>query len=838
MRKNLSIFFAVFFAAVLFFNSCNEELLDPCGEIEAEFMVAFEECNTGDIIPAEDVNVFVSEYDNNGAIISSDTITTNQDGYFSLFGDGCSIDSIQINISYPGYESFVQRYNILCNDTIRVTLVCDTVTIDGPDSCSALDQTTILRFVDEETGKECIRAGNPSSGGRYNLSARLINSLISGETIRIIDLASVESWTSRTGKFAFVPPVGGSGSFSGNDYDMLTGQTAELSFEVITDEVGVYRDTLSFEVVCLDDNGDPYGSGTWTIILEAEVCEPVCDCPTEDDFMRNFSADERIEVGETGVFNFNLLNLTSSNFQPEGRLEIVDILRLDESGNEYALSSGGDWNHWNILTPVVGASYGIGDEIQIQAEFAPDSPTILRDTFRLRFLLYCEDELQADTCMINFTLQGTGCADGCPLIEIPYYAGVRTFVANTADALNSRSGRSPSDIWDESYMTGSTPPFIRDITVTDYYDLLRTPYNYDEVFFSFESPFAVPPTCDSLALVEIEDFVIRLRNSDIEYRCNEADYDFTITSINTGEPDSDVDADYFECPRTRLEVPENGESDALIVRFTPPSAEEMQTLIDNGEKDPADSLFKFRINITDGEGCHIVLNFKGKVNPVPEVSPVRHLRGYNEVSDRVAAADLKYLTCKIDQKAADGYWAPVKNNFVNNPTQPGPVNGDDSFYINVDDPTNNMSNDQAPELYLVNTTGNGFDMITSTPIARYAGETDFRVDLANLADDVLNGTGFTSRGNPPATPFTYDGFEWSPSINKSTFNPGEGIANLQAGDVFLIWKSSDGYYEYNSVTFPCHVAFIFIEEVKTGNANNTYHVSEIAFQVVYPVVKF
>lgn len=830
------ILLPVFIIILLISNSCKEEINEPCGEdITITIITKYKACGDEECLNiADETEIQVYQNENNNTVILLDSGVTNTSGeyQFTPKESGCGINNLTI---YGQFDDEIQFADIdyVCNDTIIefcFEIGCaDTI---PPNDCNDLNKTDSLNFNDNVNG-DCIDRDAPDGNNYYRMTATFCNSDLTND-IRISGINNLPI-NFNNGKFRLsraIPSSNANGEIILNQKN----KCCRLIFEVLTDEVGTYAEQYNLQTVCSGN------TGTWEISLDAEICEPECNCPFNQNEPYEIDFDETVEVGTSHAFNnIEVFQIGFNAFQDGCYLEIDEIVRIDEDGNiltndAYTYNQG---NEWIITSSLSNQQYESGDRFVIDAEFSPDVPQTLRDTFRVNTTVYDADGNVVDPdCEYEFILEANGCQDGCAFMDYD--------ITVTEDLVVKRiNTQGVTDIWDDNlFEIASTPQ--TPIQLSDY-------YNYDEVMVRFNSDYSSPNLCgmNSVNIKEF-DFIFYLDEQN-EYCTLPQNYE--ITSINTGDDDSNIDSEYFTFTPIfgELETPDS--QFGLNVEFNAPSYIELENLWDNGQKTNQDNIFKLRLNVYDEvHNCHIVLNFQAEVTGVPGVSPRRSLNSFNQISDKtILPAQIGYEAAYILKKQ-DNFFGKMENHSISDTKYPGTdpahnsPDGDQTFYINVDRPKNyTIGSPQNPELYLVSTDDNIFDKITQEPIAHYNSVSEFSSGLSDLIDDVFSGNAFSQQGSngAPSITFNYDPtvYGWRPYWDKMDFeeNGGQrghpnGIDNLLPGQVYIIW-STNGYYNYSGNEFSCNVAFLFIQSVYDDHDQDASHVAGIDWRIVYPVFK-
>ncbi len=843
MIKKILIILALLLIFAL--NGCKETTTQPCGtdDITITIIAQYDDCN-GNWLTAEEAFVTITQNSGTNVVILDSGETVKGKYNYTPINSGCGIGNLSITANYLGR---IQVLNVgyICKDTIvEVCVPCDTV---PPQTCNSPGQIDPLIFIDDLSGNQCIPVNSPSKNSFYTRQAKYTNG--SGNNIVIKNLASVLNYNQnfQNGKFRFKQPA--NFTVSGSDVILAPGESVTLIFELLTDEIGTFKEKLTFPVNCQGNSL----TEQWEINLLAEVCPTPCDCPYSTDkepYYAGLKDAESLQQGETKTYNnVKVLEIASTALQQGCYMVINDIVRIDDKGAEYSTFGGSNnpyqlnpgnaiygFDDWMIVTPVSNTNQiKAGGSLSLNVKVGPVSRSgFLRDTFKLITTIYDKNGAVKDpNCEYKFYLQGKTCEDVCAVLEIMDLNAEQGSKKIEVKEINTQN---VPNIWDANLFASAQTP-INPINMGNY-------FNNNQIFVKFFSDFEPDAACTELDgnTTEFEFKVMIDKNI---LFCNKHQYN--LSAINTGESDSEIDRKYFSFSPNSSTLSKYGEYFPVNVEFKPPTASELELMWNNGSKPNGDSTFKFRVQIWNQSiNCHIVLNFEAKINGLPAISPERTLTAFNRIT-RLSSTPF-YNSVRIKEKNIH-YYANVSNlrlqetRFPANDPPHNSPNTNHNFYFNVDNPRNPSIVGELPELYLVQTNSNIFNRITTVPIAKYNSYDDFAADLGNLVNAVFTGS-FNSRGTAPNRNFSYNSTSliWSNSADKNEFNLGGTLGHpnglvLDAGEIYLIWSTSGGSYLYNGNRFPCELAFIFINEIHDGTIPNVDERAKITINVVYPINK-
>ena len=838
-KKLFLLLSSIFF--LLFINSCEEIVYEPCGkDIEIKIVATVKQCNEECIDPAQDADISISQTNSSYNIVGK----TNLDGEFTFIPpkSGCGVSNLSL---YAVFNNRIvsEMFPYICNDTtIYICFdLCQPDTVPTR-NCDDLNQTDFLNFKFETTSDGCI----PEDAIAKTMFAVL---RVGSEDIRIEDLNKVLAFEDNKFKFSkatesFVKKI-----FENNGPNAIlrAGSELRLGFDVNTDGTGTFNSFIEFDLKCVNQ---PTSIGKWRIELNAVVCETPCDCPFNEDDTKKFISDKLLKPNEVDLLsNQRVLDVNPTLLKEGCYISINEIIRIDNQKREYSdiglnndpYQYSNQNDVWRITSQVAfPRRIDAGGRFNLSFEVKNPTGGFLRDTFRIKTTVHDKDGNIVDPdCRYDFYLEARGCEDVCAVLEIKDLNVPDGSKKITVKEINTQN---VTNIWDEVLFNNAQTP-QNPINMLNY-------YNHNELFVKFYSDYKSNAACLELSENIKSEFEFDVKIDKNVLFCDRHQYE--LTRLITGEPDSDIDNRYFNFDPPSRSLAKNGDRFNVRVVFIPPSASELEQLWNNGSKPPNDSTFKFRLQIWNKSiNCHIVLNFEAKVNGLPPISPKRHIDAFNRITTKRSTPN--YFVANIKEKT-HYYHSKTKNLIVSNtkfssdPPNNSP-NTNDNFYINVDTPKDIDTIGEYPELYLVQTQTNIFNRITTEPIARYNDYDEFEADLGNLINAVFNGS-FSSRGLITSRNFTYDQstLQWNNSADKADFdNPGiyafpNGIelrnATRGASSVYMIWSTNSGSYFFNGNRFPCELAFIFIDEIQNGEeTDNSDRRAKILFNVVYPIYK-
>jgi hypothetical protein len=744
----------------------------------------------------------------------------------------------------------------------------DTLTVDCENIVNASNN---LVFTDDNSGDRIISKGNPRSGGFYNRIATIINTDPTN-TMEIYGLCELWNYNRDFSESKFrldrIAPINPPSNVLGGDgncpdpFLLEPGGVINLTFEINTDEIGVFEDNFDFRVVCENNEGN------WEINLTGEVEEVDCSCFVDPNGLNEITvSNATVPVLTTEEFD-PMTVLTIDDINDECYVRVDEIFRVDENGvnydelivplnNDPYILTAGQPNEWILIDQGnLAEEFRKNEELSFALELTPSEPIETKDTFRIVYSVYNSfDELQ-ETCDYTFYLTGEGCTESCPeLLVSGLPSGVESNDLSNAGQIIRVDAVDQNDLW-------NTDLWVNPETVNVGESLaLGDCANPTELFISSDYFLDPEGICEQFTSGQLE-YTINLRfperdaNGNIINYCTENEgRNFGINYISTREDDSEIDRVRFEVtPRdaSNFEL-ESDESIQYTIRFDKPSFTEVQDLWNSGQKDITDSTFKYRLRISDeNSGCCLILNFQAKISTYASFGPIKQLYAFNQYTDKQPDSD--YLEIKIDQQDNNLDDAPFGIDRVLRTADPPAdyderLNGvegahtpdsDGTFFIDV--PVSGPPQDlgQTPGIFLNSLQSNIFDFISEQPIANYGN-----VAVINF-EDLISGT-----NEPPNriaqsfSVFDTDGcFTNPPSRTKESFiDPGsdapiDGIYDIEAGDVFMLWSNpANGFSNpICSNNTPCYIALIYIVEVHNGlDTDNTSDLANIRCRILYPI---
>jgi hypothetical protein len=834
-NKILKLFYvlcAYLLIASLF--SCNDEVADPCGkDVNIGILTKIDKDCDGECESfAEGADVMILK---DGKLL--DSLKLNEKGFanYSVPESGCGTPEGYIfAINYDGkFVSIHENISIasgICRDTI-VELCIDACKPDSTRSCedfiNIFEQK--IKFYDKNRGEdECILIHTP----KENLINNVAGFKKGGADLKI-DVKPILEYNKNRKVSQF--------KYSGimtpkpqNNIVIIDADNPKINipFEFTPNELGVFSDTITLNVECIDEDGQTIDKGIWKINLYAEVCEPVCDCPFPDvklEYKADFGrVEEHTSVVMENIEIFTIYpNMLTENccivLDSIVRLSADSDKNLQEVGNAYTiLPEQENFTDFKITAPTNFKDVDLTKPFTITADFNPESMQTSRDTFRVKLLVIkCNnEELVTDECYYDFILQGNGCQNICP--DLIYEGSNFSKEKLTVNVINNNDNSQK-----------------RELLIGDAVEFKNKSRQDSTIDINFKTMYATPCAMDSIPYIY---FKLEYRDSTI--LCVPEEKLFTLRQLANPANERDEET-LFDAQITPVRYTDY--TDYYIeFRFNPISFEEHKKLEFFSKDNIANT--RFEIVSADGE-CYHIFNLKADLKYLNySISPTWAIEAFSQITAIDSIPD--YHTAKIDLLSANGYYGVPDNN-------PPSVNAGNlaknnhTFFINVDSPTNILPTGQKPKLFMVNDLRNTFDYILPLPIAKYANENAFADDVDNLVADITNSevSSFTSRTTPSYTVnrvFNSGIIDWEidngsliSSRSKNTFgNLNTGI-DINVGDVYLIWDIDDiteNWYIDNR-TYICKVALLYISEIGEGigGDDNNNNRASMHYKVIYPI---
>jgi len=272
---------------------------------------------------------------------------------------------------------------------------------------------------------------------------------------------------------------------------------------------------------------------------------------------------------------------------------------------------------------------------------------------------------------------------------------------------------------------------------------------------------------------------------------------------------------------------------SLLINFNPPDLAQHYNAQHDGT-------YRCRIRLRaltgETELCSQVFDVSATVHEFSlDSRDVIPMEAFSQVS--AWASEPSYHVYDIDQFNVllrnYGIRESLTRSFVDLSVDPHKPLTDHSLYFDVDTPLDSLVNfTQKPKLYLVNTAGNNFSMVTTEALAQYSSADDFfaAYESGELMQTVFNGI------DP-------DALNWSRVRHKTAFSSLGGIS-LEPGGVYAIWDpegtTESFFINLGKVRIYCSLALIYVSSVKSGQDTTDPETggngkASVSFYVQYPI---
>jgi len=679
--------------------------------------------------------------------------------------------------------SFVLNFLYDCNEVSEVKVDCEN-----------LDDTINLDLTNRFGGK--ILLGTPEAdiaGNRFQLSPT------ENVTVNINEINTLAG--------DFSKKISSSADNNGNIELGIGKQPLVIDFFVKTDKVGVFTKTINLLTTC--STGE---TGNITINLTSEITDNNCSCPFSSDnkvVKEFYPFSQSISEGETSPISVNeIINLNDFSLGEGCYLVVDSVVRYNSSVAATFLEQAGIQHEWKMAAQNFPIELRNGTTIlSMSTTFTPNQVGESTDTFSVNVSIRNSLGETKDACSFLISYTGNSCNDNiCPSItklnDLP------------ADLINGTNGTVIRGLTFGSKMEMGSGDRIRQ-TMNGLMGTLCTSFIGDN---------------------QIVTYVVNLPEIDSIVPCSQVN--ISVDKLADGTLD---DTGYFKLINSNSTIEEGGVASFSVQFLTP----DVKTYISSGHS----SVYKAKliVHATDntGEICSQQIDLEANVSSKNyKISKSTNMKSFSQVSDKesnpsYAVYDIELYNPFYQYYGQQDKLDPDRGSVNIYSTPPTPNTGH-SFFFEVDEP-NNLALRQIPKLYLVNTDGNKYSMITSQPIARYNNNTEFNNDLDVLMQDVFNPS-FQSKGNAPNTSFLFNSSEteimWTPSLSAvQTAGAGNGLS-VQMGEVYVLWNPqgnhemfSSGGSTYNNY---CDVAFLYIEEISDGDGS-AHNIGNVTFYVVYPL---
>ncbi|MBN1925940.1 MAG: hypothetical protein JW798_08895 [Prolixibacteraceae bacterium] len=557
----------------------------------------------------------------------------------------------------------------------------------------------------------------------------------------------------------------------------------------------IVNEEILLKTTCVND---PDKQGNILIIINAVVEEVSCNCPFEDNpITYNLPAtgtEEKVPVGSSIEYIDLTIAWNTMGLDTSCTLVIESIVQETGNSNDHP-------EYWSnpVITPAAGNTFK-NQDINVRASFTPLTPGASKASYTISLHVESATGTVEGPCSFTLECEAVGCENFCPSITI----------LNSGSKLEDGTNLALGSKID--FGSGST--IIREMKHTITTDCLEELGNYESASFKigYENEFA----------------------------CNDLNFDYVVT----GDYPNDIDVTIIS-PNTFL----NG-IDPLVIFIT----YEPNT---NREEGTYNYTLELTAGDSDGFYCSQIIQITGIVESITsKISTGYTMSTFSQIAEDNKASGAAHVAYKIDEfddiNKTYGKLTSGIINYVETGTYDFPGSeADYTFYFDVDNPKDWETNfNQEPELYLVNNDLNKFEYITRYPVAYLSGADDLDSLCSEKGNYELirhifmnDFSTFAPAGITPTTihNFTYTEtpLMWSNSIPKSGINHPDGI-ELREGGVYVLWDNLEipSFLDNNKVY--CHLALLFIYDIKTGEENKTPLTNEngratVTFYVQYPL---
>ncbi|MBN2263898.1 MAG: hypothetical protein JW735_13340 [Prolixibacteraceae bacterium] len=769
---------------LILFSTCTETILrDDCASLsEIELTLKAEyatDCEPNQDFPASGAGFKM--------IVGSDTLfagNLNNQGIFEtgpIANSSCGLNNVRIEATYRG-KSIIQQFGVLCCDTLLAyrfeNVWCDVV---EPISCEALD-TSIVKTI--TSSGECILQNAPFDQLQNN------HVLIVAPGPLQINTQELESLTGKIYLENISPRP------DNNIVKLNEGQMLEIYFNVIRDEIiEIPAINIELPVSCTDDQGNTLNSGTINITLDATVCDPnVCYCPFgESDRISTYYASEPVTAGSNQNFNFTIAELNDGNFGDGCILKIDRIVRADGS-DAYNTENGA----WTILSASSDEMI-IGDELSIDANFAPPTAENFTEEFWVYTSVYSSNNpneaVNTDECKFSFKLNGDGCEQLCPQLQV---FGNNVQVLNQAGTVIDNLNLSETIDFDPQNTVSQQ---VTGIMSTKCLDNLQ---NNGNAFFAINLPQG--SYCGNIEL--------------------------HIEKLAIGESD---DRNKFSLNEEFMTISDKGGKVDLRILFETPD-------LNDHYSEEHNELYQCQFNViaisanTGQEVCRQNIKIEARVEEFSVGSrDVIPMEAFSQVSVQASEPSYHvYLVDRFNETLGNyGIRESLTRTFIDFSGTVRKPMSNHTLYFDVASPNNPaLNHDQKPRLFLVNSDENEYSEISATAVANFTTPDAFfeAYESGQLALDIFNS----------GTPYTGN---WTNRTTKQQVDQNGGI-NIQPGEVYLLWDPNGSSNFFNEGgqqrEIFCSMALIYISSVKSGDDNTTPETggngkASVSFYVQYPI---
>ncbi len=858
-------------AVVILFVACKEEISEPCGnDIDIMVKTVWKGCDSGceNIASKSDIVVTVPDGEENAQRIRIAEDETDENGelIITIPNSGCGINDLRFEGSWNNsLDEVITDY--LCKDTI-IILCFDKCQPFDLLSCDNLENIeTELLFGNQKELGNSLEINSPAGNNYYSKVASVICNdesnpiTVSGLNPNPANLTFVNDKIRITATYLNGQVI------KESKVELDNGDKLDIKFEILTNEIGCYDGQIDLPLACAS-NGI---AAKWTIKWDFCVDEVVCECPFELlEIFDNSGLYPPGSIKKIPVLQGNEDNADvsfqffkwSDLISEDCTIEITDLSRIGvKSGTEpFAeypdINPGYNWkvseipndvnyNDWTLNNIQIGSVYSSKDYFKLDASFGLKNdtrnnlPSISKDTFKIDCKITNPTNTNIVTdCHFYLILEGHRCFDMCPAAAVEKYNDMELFIREVP--LNT-SG-------EEIFQDFGKYQKINELDDRELIDLTNDPA--EQIFCDFSYYFSENSACNWSSYTETNfGFDISysyLLNNDL-IMCNESEpksFKIGLLSSSANQDEVSLDQEYFKfyidgkeiLPQNNFAIDKFGGHKRLTISFTAPTFSEHENnkaikQLPGGHGNE----YWIRFVISDESGtCSKIVNIKAKLLSF-EISPVRHMYAYSQVTPLASNPDYEALI--INERHDDNFWTVVNNQTESNTAHPGPdlkySNGNaHTFYVEVQNPTTPTIGGDL-KLFLVKDNANIFDRITKTPIARYNSYDEFKSEIGKLITSYLTTLLPLPRDIQIA--------DYTSQANTQDWNSGVALSENDngsvGGEVYLIWSSTSGEYEYSpGRIMPCEAALIYIDYINDRSVSiDQTGKSKLGCRVVYPI---
>lgn len=581
-------------------------------------------------------------------------------------------------------------------------------------------------------------------------------------------------------------------------FEVSTGNAMVLQFSLDNSQIiEIVNETIELPTVCINE---PTKKGVVLIIINAIVEEVSCNCPYEGNPLSyNLPKGKvnSIPVGES--ISYNDLTIPWSTLGLDTSCTVVIESVVQESGD--AQDHPEYWSN-PLITPTANARFK-NTNINVSADFNPLTPGTSKATYTVSMHVESSTGATEGPCSFTVECESEGCENSCPSIR----------VLNTGSKLDDGTNP-PSNI-----AIGTLIDFDSGSTILR--NMKRT------------------ITTDCFQDLGTNELIVFDVEYDNEYACSSLNLNYTVSGTYPNDLKVDISSSVLNgiLPQT------------ILVTYSPPLAR-------------TEGQYNYTLTITAGDGngytCSQVIQITGNVESITsKISTDYTMSAFSQIADdNRQSLEASHAAYKIDAfDATNKTYGKISSrisSYVETATcDYAGSDADYSFYFDVENPKDpDINYNEKPELYLVNNNMNNFEYITQYPVAYLRGSDDLDSLCSKKGNYELirhifsnNFSTYAPQGiaAPTTHNFTYQNspMMWNNNISKNAFAHPNGV-QLEEGGVYVIWNTNENPTIFDTNKVYCHLALLFVYDVKTGQENKTPLTNEngratATFYVQYPL---